>query len=84
MHSTCFDSHKMDHCCIIIYYIILIFRYMSKFREQVQLEKEVNKAPSKTMGPAKVDVPSPQKYLLKHSKQPKLPESTCPALFETI
>ncbi len=57
---------------------------MSKFREQVQLEKEVNKAPSKTMGPAKVDVPSPQKYLLKHSKQPKLPESTCPALFETI
>uniref|UniRef100_A0A8C1DTG7 Enkurin, TRPC channel interacting protein n=2 Tax=Cyprinus carpio TaxID=7962 RepID=A0A8C1DTG7_CYPCA len=49
-------------------------RYMSKFREQVKLEKEVNKAPSKTMGPAKVDVPSPQKYLLKHSKEPKLPE----------
>ncbi len=48
---------------------------MSKFREQVQLEKEVNKAPSKTMGPAKVDVPSPQKYLLRHSKEPKLPES---------
>ncbi|XP_052451965.1 enkurin isoform X1 [Carassius gibelio] len=54
-------------------------RYMSKFREQVKLEKEVNKAPSKTMGPAKVDVPSPQKYLLKHSKEPKLPESTFPA-----
>uniref|UniRef100_A0A671KWB0 Enkurin-like n=1 Tax=Sinocyclocheilus anshuiensis TaxID=1608454 RepID=A0A671KWB0_9TELE len=49
--------------------------YMSKFREQVKLEKEVNKAPSKTMGPAKVDVPSPQKYLLKHSKEPKLAEN---------
>uniref|UniRef100_A0A8C1K853 Enkurin, TRPC channel interacting protein n=1 Tax=Cyprinus carpio TaxID=7962 RepID=A0A8C1K853_CYPCA len=49
-------------------------RYMSKFREQEKLEKEVNKAPSKTMGPAEVDVPSPQKYLLKHSKEPKLPE----------
>uniref|UniRef100_A0A8C2FMA7 Enkurin, TRPC channel interacting protein n=1 Tax=Cyprinus carpio TaxID=7962 RepID=A0A8C2FMA7_CYPCA len=49
-------------------------RYMSKFREQEKLEKEVNKAPSKTMGPAEVDVPSPQKYLPKHSKEPKLPE----------
>uniref|UniRef100_A0A671L1S0 Enkurin-like n=1 Tax=Sinocyclocheilus anshuiensis TaxID=1608454 RepID=A0A671L1S0_9TELE len=53
--------------------------YDNYFREQVKLEKEVNKAPSKTMGPAKVDVPSPQKYLLKHSKEPKLAESTCPA-----
>ncbi|KTG06455.1 hypothetical protein cypCar_00014547 [Cyprinus carpio] len=53
---------------------MFIFRYMSKFREQEKLEKEVNKAPSKTMGPAEVDVPSPQKYLLKHSKEPKLPE----------
>lgn len=49
-------------------------RYMSKFREQVKLEKQSNKAPNKSMGPAKVDVPLPQKYLLKHSKEPKLPE----------
>ncbi|XP_051542824.1 enkurin [Myxocyprinus asiaticus] len=49
-------------------------RYMSKFREQVKLEKELNKASNKTMGSAKVDVPSPQKYLLKHSKELKLPE----------
>ncbi|XP_055038076.2 enkurin [Misgurnus anguillicaudatus] len=49
-------------------------RYMSKFREQVKIEKEINKASNKTMGPAQVDVPSPQKYLLKHSKEPKLPE----------
>ncbi|TRZ04042.1 hypothetical protein DNTS_006378 [Danionella cerebrum] len=49
-------------------------RYMSRFRDQVKLEKNVNKSSSKTMGPAKVDVPSPQKYLQKHSKEPKLPE----------
>ncbi|XP_056306807.1 enkurin [Danio aesculapii] len=49
-------------------------RYMSKFREQVKLEKQSNKAPNKSMGPAKVDVPLPQKYLLKHSKEPRLPE----------
>lgn len=52
---------------------------MSKFREQVKLEKQSNTAPNKSMGPAKVDVPLPQKYLLKHSKEPKLPESMCPA-----
>ncbi|KAL2085696.1 hypothetical protein ACEWY4_019016 [Coilia grayii] len=46
-------------------------RYMSKFREQVKLEKQANKTSNKTMGPAKVDVPSPEKYLLKHSKEAK-------------
>ncbi|KAK7118107.1 hypothetical protein R3I94_021823 [Phoxinus phoxinus] len=49
-------------------------RYMSKFREQVKLEKVVNKSPNKTMGPAKVDVPLATNYLQKHSKEPKLPE----------
>ncbi|XP_048861922.1 enkurin [Brienomyrus brachyistius] len=49
-------------------------RYMSKFREQVNQEKELNRAKSKTMGPPKVEVPSPEKYLLKHSKEPRLPE----------
>lgn len=52
---------------------------MSKFREQVKLEKKVNKSPQKTMGPAKVDVPLATNFLQKHSKEPKLPESTCPA-----
>ncbi|XP_076147454.1 enkurin [Alosa pseudoharengus] len=46
-------------------------RYMSRFREQVKLEKQTNKAPNKTMGPAKVEVPSPEKYLHKHSKEVK-------------
>lgn len=49
-------------------------RYISKFREQVKQEKQINKASSKTMGLPKVDGPSPDKYLLKHSKEPKLPE----------
>ncbi|XP_034162440.2 enkurin [Pangasianodon hypophthalmus] len=49
-------------------------RYTSKFREQVKQETQQKKASNKTMGPAKVDMPSPDKYLLKHSKEPKLPE----------
>ncbi|XP_029481834.1 enkurin [Oncorhynchus nerka] len=49
-------------------------RYMSKFRAQVKHEKMLDKPTNKTMGPVKVDLPSPEKYLLKHSKEPKLPE----------
>ncbi|KAI4882785.1 hypothetical protein NFI96_017034 [Prochilodus magdalenae] len=49
-------------------------RYTSKFREQVKQEKQLNKASNKTMGPVKVDMPSPDKYLQKHSKEPRLPE----------
>lgn len=48
---------------------------MSKFREQMKLEKQENKAPNKTMGPAKVEVPSPEKYLQKHSKEARSLES---------
>ncbi|KAJ8010104.1 hypothetical protein DPEC_G00071530 [Dallia pectoralis] len=51
-------------------------RYMSKFRTHVRQEKRLNKSSNKTMGPAKVDMPSPEKYLIKHSKEPKLPEKT--------
>uniref|UniRef100_A0A8K9WUM8 Enkurin domain-containing protein n=1 Tax=Oncorhynchus mykiss TaxID=8022 RepID=A0A8K9WUM8_ONCMY len=50
-------------------------RYMSKFRAQVKHEKMLNKPTNKTMGQVKVDLPSPEKYLLKHSKEPKLPEN---------
>ncbi|XP_060779613.1 enkurin-like isoform X1 [Neoarius graeffei] len=49
-------------------------RYMSKFRMQLKQENQQNKASYKTMGPVKVEKPSPDKYLLKHSKEPKLPE----------
>lgn len=58
-----------------MYDIMFLFRYTSKFREQVKQEELQNKTSSKTMGPAKVEVPSPDKYLLKHSKGLKLPES---------
>lgn len=48
---------------------------MSKFRQTVVLEKKLTKDAMRTMGPAKVEVPSPDKYLKKHAKEPKLPES---------
>ncbi|KAF3703777.1 Enkurin [Channa argus] len=51
-------------------------RYVSKFRPMVALEKELAKDAMRTMGPAKVEVPSPDKYLKKHSKEAKLSEKT--------
>lgn len=52
-----------------------IFRYISKHRPAVVLEYKSTKDTMRTMGPAKVEVPLPDKYLKKHSKEPKLPES---------
>ncbi|KFV89809.1 Enkurin, partial [Eurypyga helias] len=49
-------------------------RYISTFRPSVKREAEKNKAQWKAMGPAKVAVPSQKNFLLKHSKNPKLPE----------
>ncbi|NXL88620.1 ENKUR protein, partial [Alectura lathami] len=48
-------------------------RYISTFRPSVKREIEQSKAQWKTMGPAKVAVPSPKNFLKKHSKEPKLP-----------
>ncbi|XP_061207420.1 enkurin [Neopsephotus bourkii] len=48
-------------------------RYISIYRQSVKCEAEKNKAQWKTMGPAKVAVPSPKNFLQKHSKEPKLP-----------
>ncbi|NWT89012.1 ENKUR protein, partial [Lanius ludovicianus] len=47
-------------------------RYISKYREFVKHEAMKNKSQWKTMGPAKVSVPSPNDFLQKHSKEPKL------------
>ncbi|NWV24377.1 ENKUR protein, partial [Origma solitaria] len=47
-------------------------RYISKYRPLVKREAEQNKSQWKTMGPAKVAVPSPHDFLQKHSKEPKL------------
>ncbi|MEE6466936.1 hypothetical protein FKM82_007093 [Ascaphus truei] len=53
-------------------------RYMSTFKESVKFEEKKNKAACKTMGPAKVDVPSPNEYLHKHTKELKLAEKRAP------
>ncbi|NXO25885.1 ENKUR protein, partial [Cisticola juncidis] len=47
-------------------------RYISKLKEIVKHEAEKNKSQWKTMGPAKVAVPSPNGFLQKCSKEPKL------------
>uniref|UniRef100_A0A8C5T9V9 Enkurin, TRPC channel interacting protein n=1 Tax=Malurus cyaneus samueli TaxID=2593467 RepID=A0A8C5T9V9_9PASS len=52
--------------------IFNLLRYVSKYRSLVKHEAKKNKSQWKTMGPAKVAVPSPSDYLLKHSKEPKL------------
>ncbi|KAK7881561.1 hypothetical protein WMY93_029970 [Mugilogobius chulae] len=49
-------------------------RYVSKFRPTVVQEEKLPKRPMRTMGPAKVEVPSPEKFLKKHSKEPRLPD----------
>lgn len=51
------------------------WRYMSKYRPKVVLETKSNKQAMRTMGPAKVELPSPDNYLKKRSKEPKLPDS---------
>lgn len=38
------------------------------------LERKLVKEPIRTMGPARVELPSPENFLKKHSKEPKLPE----------
>ncbi|CAL8295144.1 unnamed protein product [Lota lota] len=49
-------------------------RYTSKFRTTVVQEKKSSKDAMKTMGPAKVEMPSPDKYLQKNSREHRLPE----------
>ncbi|XP_023132226.1 enkurin [Amphiprion ocellaris] len=46
-------------------------RYMSKFRPAVVQESRLTKDAMRTMGPAKVEMPSTDKYLKKHSKESK-------------
>ncbi|NXQ57242.1 ENKUR protein, partial [Anthoscopus minutus] len=47
-------------------------RYIAKLRDLVKHEAEKNKSQWKTMGPAKVALPSPKDFLQKRSKEPKL------------
>ncbi|XP_072179137.1 enkurin-like [Diadema setosum] len=48
-------------------------RYNSKFKSTVKVEVKSNKAPNKTMGPAKVELKKPEEFVKKHSKEPQLP-----------
>ncbi|XP_058524889.1 enkurin [Ochotona princeps] len=48
-------------------------RYISIFKAAVKNDLQKYKAAMKTMGPAKVDVPSPKDFLKKHSKEKILP-----------
>lgn len=51
-------------------------RYISKFREPVKENYFTHKGDHKTMGQAKVPVPTTDNFLKKHSKEPQLPEKT--------
>lgn len=48
-------------------------RYTSVFRTAIKDDIKKSKASMKTMGPAKVEVPSPKDFLKKHSKEKSLP-----------
>lgn len=58
-------------------------RYQSKFSPAVRSEGKQDKSNSKTMGPAKVQLSSPQDFLKKHSKETKLPEKKSRTEVET-
>ncbi|XP_061661934.1 enkurin [Syngnathoides biaculeatus] len=50
-------------------------KHSTRFRPAaIRLDDKVSKIAMKTMGPAKVETPSPEKYLKKHSREPKLPQ----------
>ena len=57
--------------CMFYFY----FRYVSKFRQPVKSEYSSNRADHRTMGQAKVPVPTTENFLKKHSKEPQLPDS---------
>uniref|UniRef100_A0A3P9PNL8 Enkurin-like n=1 Tax=Poecilia reticulata TaxID=8081 RepID=A0A3P9PNL8_POERE len=50
-------------------------RYVPKHLATILLEQKSNKQAWKTMGPAKLELPSPSNYLKKNAKRPKAPES---------
>jgi len=51
-------------------------QHASKFSSPVREEYRKNKQLNKTMGPAKVAVNEPKKFLKKHEKEPKLPDKS--------
>ncbi|KAJ8278093.1 hypothetical protein GJAV_G00083740 [Gymnothorax javanicus] len=59
-------------------------RYVSKYSAQVKQEKQMNKSSHKTMGPAKVEAPSTEKFLRKQSKASKVSDSITPFKEENL
>lgn len=57
------------------FFNVFLLRYTSKFREPVKDEYFTYKGDHKTMGQAKVPVPTTDNFLKKHSKEPRLPDS---------
>ncbi|XP_027859331.1 enkurin-like [Xiphophorus couchianus] len=51
-------------------------RYVPKHLATILLDQKPNKQAWKTMGPAKLELPSPSNYLKKNAKRPKAPERT--------
>ncbi|XP_054882774.1 enkurin-like isoform X1 [Poeciliopsis prolifica] len=51
-------------------------RYVPKHLAAILLEQKPVKQAWKTMGPAKLELPSPSNYLKKNAKRPKAPERT--------
>ena len=56
-------------------FFFFIFRYVSIFKATVKDDMQKFKTAMKTMGPAKLEVPSPKDFLKKHSKEKILPPS---------
>eukprot|EP00794_Sanderia_malayensis_P003882 gene3882-4426_t len=50
--------------------------HVSKFSSPAKKELNANKNASKTMGPAKVPLNDPSRFMRKHEKEPKLPDKT--------
>uniref|UniRef100_A0A3B5MGE7 Enkurin domain-containing protein n=1 Tax=Xiphophorus couchianus TaxID=32473 RepID=A0A3B5MGE7_9TELE len=55
--------------------ILFCDRYVPKHLATILLDQKPNKQAWKTMGPAKLELPSPSNYLKKNAKRPKAPES---------
>ena len=65
-------SIKDIHATVFFFFF---FRYVSIFKATVKDDMQKFKTAMKTMGPAKLEVPSPKDFLKKHSKEKILPPS---------
>ncbi|XP_060638404.1 enkurin [Anolis sagrei] len=74
MAALCVDESIYNLLPKIVNKPVKAPRYISTFKPHVKRTIEESKAAWKTIGPARVQVPSPKDFLKKHSKEPKLPK----------